>query len=276
MCCPTGCGSPIPTSIVGNGLRGLAKNQSLVCPQMPNSDALLEAIGSTPLVELHRYATDAPRARIFAKVERCNPGRSLEDRRVLAALDAWALSKGEPVVARVDAHVAPSAAWILARRRHPATFHVRTPLTVEQYAWVRVYGAELVSDLPTGTARDFEGPEIAAAGAALAEEILAEWPLAEPADVLVTPPASPLTTELHATLSRRWPALQWTQTASSLGQGLQAAAELAATEGLLVGPVSGNVGVLAASAARELGPDEIVLAIFPDGRESYYSAEGVS
>src|SRR6202008_4304880 len=49
---------------------------------------ILDLVGDTPVVELRRFGTDRPRARIFAKSELVNPGGSVKDRICLGIIEA--------------------------------------------------------------------------------------------------------------------------------------------------------------------------------------------
>ncbi len=64
-------------------------------------DGVLEAIGDTPLVALHRYLDD-PEIRVWAKLEAANPGGSVKDRpaaRMIAdALDEGMIGPGSTII----------------------------------------------------------------------------------------------------------------------------------------------------------------------------------
>ena len=61
-------------------------------PARPPVDGVLNAIGDTPLVALHRYLDD-PAIQVWAKLEAANPGGSIKDRPALGMLTD-ALKKG--------------------------------------------------------------------------------------------------------------------------------------------------------------------------------------
>jgi 2,3-diaminopropionate biosynthesis protein SbnA len=69
-------------------------------PRAP-TDGVLSAIGSTPLVALHRYL-DAPAIRVWAKLEAANPGGSIKDRPALRmltdALDRGLIAPGTTII----------------------------------------------------------------------------------------------------------------------------------------------------------------------------------
>ena len=50
-------------------------------------ESLLDLVGGTPLVRLHRLA-DGLSARVYVKLEYLNPGGSVKDRAALAMIDA--------------------------------------------------------------------------------------------------------------------------------------------------------------------------------------------
>ncbi len=53
-------------------------------------ESTLDLIADTPLVEIRRLERDAPRARVFGKMEAANPGGSVKDRICL-----WMIERAE-------------------------------------------------------------------------------------------------------------------------------------------------------------------------------------
>lgn len=49
--------------------------------------SVLELIADTPLVEIGRIEAEAPRGRVFGKLESANPGGSVKDRICLAMIE---------------------------------------------------------------------------------------------------------------------------------------------------------------------------------------------
>jgi cysteine synthase A len=55
--------------------------------------SVLDLVGNTPMIELRRFAAEAPRAAIFAKLEWFTPGGSVKDRTALGMI-LWAEEQG--------------------------------------------------------------------------------------------------------------------------------------------------------------------------------------
>ena len=98
-------------------------------------DSILDTIGRTPVVRLHRIAP--PHVTLYAKVEAFNPGGSVKDRLAIAiVLDAEArglLKPGDTVVEATSGNTGVAlamvcaAAWSSARRNWPRSMAGSSP-----------------------------------------------------------------------------------------------------------------------------------------------------
>ena len=81
-------------------------------------DSILDTIGRTPIVRLHRLAPE--HATVYAKVESFNPGGSVKDRLALAIiLDAEArgqLKPGDTVIEATSGNTGVALAMVCAAR----------------------------------------------------------------------------------------------------------------------------------------------------------------
>ena len=84
-------------------------------------DSILDTIGSTPIVRLHRIAP--AHVTLYAKVESFNPGGSVKDRLALAiVLDAerkGLLKPGQTIVEATSGNTGIALALVAAARGYP-------------------------------------------------------------------------------------------------------------------------------------------------------------
>ena len=218
-----------------------------------NAGTLLDAIGGTPLLPLTGFAS---RGRILAKIERYNPGRNAQDRRLLAVLRHISTD----IVVSGPAESVVSAAWIAATLG--CAFHGAAPAaTREQEALILAYGT-FERGTPSGI--DLETDSVGAEGRQWAQEVLAQW-AGPPAQDIVVPARDRLYDGLLEELQSAWPSAQPLE---APGRSRSTMREIAQNHGLMVGPASGEVAQV---ARRQADQDRIVLAIFPDAAEHYFS-----
>jgi len=107
----------------------------------------LELIGNTPIVELTRIA-DPSSARIFGKLEACNPGGSIKDRICLAMIDAaerdGRLAPGGTIVEPTSGNTGIGLAIVAAARGYRLVLTMPDTMSEERRSMLRAYGAELV------------------------------------------------------------------------------------------------------------------------------------
>ena len=90
---------------------------------------LLQAIGHTPLVELHNV-NDTPGVRILCKLEGCNPGGSVKDRPALfmieKAEERGALAAGKTILEPTSGNTGIAIAMIGAAKGTPLSSACRS------------------------------------------------------------------------------------------------------------------------------------------------------
>ncbi len=113
---------------------------------MPLYDSILDTIGNTPIVKLHRLAPK--HVTLFAKVESFNPGGSVKDRLALAiVLDAEArglLAPGQTIVEATSGNTGIALAMVAAARGYPFVAVMTETFSVERRKLMRAYGAKVI------------------------------------------------------------------------------------------------------------------------------------
>jgi cysteine synthase A len=109
-------------------------------------DSILDTIGCTPVVRLHRIA---PRnVTLYAKVESFNPGGSVKDRLAIAIiLDAEArglLKPGDTVVEATSGNTGVALAMVCAARGYRFVATMSETFSVERRKLMRAYGAKVI------------------------------------------------------------------------------------------------------------------------------------
>jgi cysteine synthase A len=109
-------------------------------------DSILDTIGGTPVVRLHRMAP--PNVELFAKVESFNPGGSVKDRLALAiVLDAEArglLKPGDTVVEATSGNTGVALAMVCAARGYKFVAVMAETFSIERRKLMRAYGARVI------------------------------------------------------------------------------------------------------------------------------------
>jgi cysteine synthase B len=109
---------------------------------------LVQAVGNTPLVELDLIKEVAPHARLFAKLESCNPGGSIKDRpvaRMLSrALRENRLAEGRRVLDSSSGNAGIAYAMLGAALGVPVTLVVPGNASQERLDRITAHGAELI------------------------------------------------------------------------------------------------------------------------------------
>jgi cystathionine beta-synthase len=121
--------------------------------------SILEAVGHTPLVRLHRV-TAGLRPTILAKVETLNPGGSVKDRIGLTMIEdaerRGLLKPGGTIVEPTSGNTGHALAMAAALKGYRMIFVMADKQSPEKIALLRAYGAEVVV-CPTAVPR--ESPE---------------------------------------------------------------------------------------------------------------------
>jgi len=109
-------------------------------------DSILDTIGNTPVVKLHRLAPK--HVDVYVKVEAFNPAGSVKDRLALAIiLDAekhGALKPGQTVVEATSGNTGVALAAVCAARGYPFVAVMSETFSVERRKLIRAYGGKVL------------------------------------------------------------------------------------------------------------------------------------
>ncbi|WP_157515338.1 PLP-dependent cysteine synthase family protein, partial [Luteimonas abyssi] len=107
---------------------------------------ILDTIGRTPVVRLHRIAP--PHVELYAKVESFNPGGSVKDRLALAiVLDAEArglIKPGDTIVEATSGNTGIALAMVCAARGYKFVATMVETFSIERRKLMRAYGAKVI------------------------------------------------------------------------------------------------------------------------------------
>ncbi len=120
----------------------------------PIKGNVLEAIGHTPLVELHKV-TEPGSARVYAKCEFLNPAGSIKDRMafyiISKAEQEGLLKPGGTIVENTSGNTGMGAAMVAAVKGYKAVFTMPDKMSQEKIDGLRAYGAQVIitpTDVP--------------------------------------------------------------------------------------------------------------------------------
>jgi cysteine synthase A len=109
-------------------------------------DSILDTVGNTPIVRLHRLAP--AHVRMYAKVEAFNPASSVKDRLALAIiLDAeqrGLLKPGQTVVEATSGNTGIALAMVCAARGYPFVAVMAETFSIERRKLMKAYGAKVI------------------------------------------------------------------------------------------------------------------------------------
>ncbi|KAA3619684.1 MAG: cystathionine beta-synthase [Calditrichaeota bacterium] len=109
--------------------------------------SILEAIGSTPLIQLTKVTGDI-KARVLAKLELFNPGGSVKDRiaqnMIEAAEKDGSLKKGGTIVEATSGNTGAGLAIFAAVKGYKAIFTMSDKMSNEKIRLLKAYGAEVI------------------------------------------------------------------------------------------------------------------------------------
>lgn len=109
-------------------------------------DSILDTIGRTPIVRLHRLPPK--HVSLFVKVESFNPGGSVKDRLALAIiLDAekrGTLQPGQTVIEATSGNTGVALAMVCAARGYPFVAVMSETFSIERRKLMRGYGAKVI------------------------------------------------------------------------------------------------------------------------------------
>ena len=119
-------------------------------------NSILDAIGNTPLVRLHRSVTGIA-ATVYAKIESLNPGLSAKDRIALQMIeraeDSGRLLPGGTVIESTSGNTGFSVAMVCAVKGYRCILVTTQKISTEKLAALRALGAE-VRICPTDVTAD--------------------------------------------------------------------------------------------------------------------------
>lgn len=109
-------------------------------------DSILDTIGNTPIVRLHRTGPD--HVDIYVKIEAFNPMASVKDRLAYAiikdATDSGALKPGQTVVEATSGNTGIALAMVCAVAGHPFVATMAETFSVERRRLMRALGAKVI------------------------------------------------------------------------------------------------------------------------------------
>jgi len=109
-------------------------------------DSILDTIGRTPVIRLHRVAP--ANVRLYAKAESFNPGGSVKDRLAIAIiLDAEArglLKSGDTVIEATSGNTGVALAMVCAARGYKFVAVMTETFSIERRKLMRAYGAKVI------------------------------------------------------------------------------------------------------------------------------------
>jgi len=135
-------------------------------------ETVLEAIGRTPLIRIHRIARGLTAA-IYAKIEFVNPGGSVKDRIALAMIEAaeqeGLLKPGGTIVEATSGNTGVGLAMVAAVKGYRCIFVMPDKMSAEKIRLLKAYGAEVVMTPAAAESNSSEG--YSGVAARLANEI---------------------------------------------------------------------------------------------------------
>jgi cystathionine beta-synthase len=298
------------------------------------SETILDLVGNTPMVRLHKVARGV-KPTILAKLEQLNPGGSIKDRisltMVEAAEGAGLLRPGGTIIEPTSGNTGHGLAMVAALKGYNMIFVMPDKMSAEKISLLRAYGAEVVV-CPTNVERESPqsyysvadrlareipgayqpnqyfnprnpeahykttGPEIwdqtegridvfvsgmgtGGTISGVANYLKERKPAvhivgADPEGSLYSGPIAPYKVEgvgedfMPGTMDIKV-VDQIVQVTDK--QSFAAARRLAREEGILVGGSSGLALHAALEVARDRGPDEVIVVLFPDTGRNYLS-----
>jgi cysteine synthase B len=116
------------------------------------ASSVLDLIGGTPLIRLHRFERETPGVELYAKAEWQNPGGSVKDRaaaRMIADGEAsGALRPGLTIVDATSGNTGIAYAMVGAARGYRVKLFLPENASPERKMILRAFGAELVLTSP--------------------------------------------------------------------------------------------------------------------------------
>jgi cystathionine beta-synthase len=145
-------------------------------PRMGTSESILDTIGRTPLIPLHRLGEGVP-AHVLVKLESLNPGGSIKDRVGVAMVEeaehrGW-LQPGGTIIEATAGNTGVGLALAASVKGYRCIFVLPDKMSGEKIRLLKAYGAEIVI---TPTAVPPDSPEsYNGVAERLAREIPGAW-----------------------------------------------------------------------------------------------------
>src|SRR3954452_16005956 len=109
-------------------------------------DSIVDTIGRTPIIRIHRLAP--VHTRMYVKLESFNPGGSVKDRLALGIIEdaeqRGLLKPGQTVVEATSGNTGISLAMVCAQRGYPFVAVMAENFSVERRKLMRFLGAKVV------------------------------------------------------------------------------------------------------------------------------------
>jgi cysteine synthase len=117
-------------------------------------DNILETIGNTPIVRIHRLAPEG--INLYVKIEAFNPLGSVKDRLALGVIEAaersGELKPGQTVIEATSGNTGIGLAMVCAQKGHPLVVTMAEQFSVERRKLMRFLGAKVVLTPAAGRA----------------------------------------------------------------------------------------------------------------------------
>jgi cysteine synthase A len=109
-------------------------------------DSILDTIGKTPVVRIHRLAPK--HVTMYVKCEFFNPGASVKDRLAIAIIEdaerSGALKPGQTVVEATSGNTGIALAMVCAAKGYPFVATMAESFSVERRRIMRMFGAKVI------------------------------------------------------------------------------------------------------------------------------------
>src|SRR5881296_1552498 len=123
---------------------------------MKFSETILDLVGNTPLVRLHKV-TGGVKPAILAKLEQLNPGGSVKDRIALTMIEdaerSGLLRPGGTIIEPTSGNTGHGLAMVAAIKGYKMVFVMPDKMSAEKISLLKAYGADVVV-CPTNVERE--------------------------------------------------------------------------------------------------------------------------
>lgn len=117
-------------------------------PPPPPVNTILDTVGKTPLVKLHRIFAEFSEATVYAKLEFLNPGGSMKDRIAIKMIERaeqeGRIKPGDTLVEPTSGNTGIGLAMAAAVKGYRLIITMPMKMSAEKRALLRAYGAEII------------------------------------------------------------------------------------------------------------------------------------